>query len=115
MSIVYLGFYRVNYDEKNWKLLLIQLITNHDRIHFINRAQILDDVHHLSKASVLPYDYYISLLEYLLMEDHITPWNTAINGLSSVMDNIRNYPMEHSKFKVRFQKDLYNGNHFNLT
>jgi len=94
------GFYRVNYDEKNWKLLLIQLITNPNRIHVLNRAQIIDDAFHLSRAALLPYDYYTSLLEYLLMEDHVMPWNTAVNGLSSTMDAIRRYPTEYSMFKV---------------
>jgi aminopeptidase N len=89
----------VNYDEKNWKLLLIQLITKPDRIHELNRAQIIDDAFHLSRAELVPYDYYISLLEYLLMEDHVTPWNTAVTGLSSVMNSIRRYPMEYSMFK----------------
>lgn len=91
----------MNYDEKNWKLLLIQMITKHDEIHELNRAQIIDDAHHLSRAGLVPWDYYISLLEYLLMEDHVTPWNTAVNGLSSITDSIRMYPEEHSKFKVR--------------
>lgn len=94
------GFYRVNYDEKNWKLLLIQLITKPDVIHYLNRAQIIDDANHLSKATLLPYDYYISLLEYLLVEDHVTPWNTAVEGLSSIGNAIRRYPAEHSAFQV---------------
>lgn len=98
---VNLGFYRVNYDEKNWKLLLIQLITNPDRIHVINRAQIIDDAYHLCRAELVPYDYYTSLLEYLLMEDHVMPWNTAINGLTSITNAIRRYPTEYSKFKVQ--------------
>jgi aminopeptidase N len=95
-----IGFYRVNYDQKNWKLLLIQLITEPDRIHVLNRAQIVDDAYHLSMANVVPYDYYISLLEYLLMEDHVVPWNTAVNGLSSTLDGLRRYPAEHRKFEV---------------
>lgn len=90
----------MNYDEKNWKLLLIQLITKPDRIHVLNRAQIIDDAHHLSRAGLVPYNYYISLLEYLMMEDHVTPWSSATNGLTSIVDGIRRYPEEHLKFKV---------------
>lgn len=96
----HIGFYRVNYDEKNWKRLLIQLITRPRSIHVLNRAQIVDDACHLSKAGVVPYEYYISLLEYLLMEDHVVPWNSAVNGLSSTMDGLRRYPAEHRKFQV---------------
>jgi len=35
------------------------------------------------------------------MEDHVTPWNSATNGLSSIMGPIRRYPVEHMIFKVR--------------
>lgn len=101
MNIFVQGFYRVNYDEKNWKLLLIQLITKPDRIHVLNRAQIVDDAHHLSRAGLVPYNYYISLLEYLMMEDHVTPWNSATYGLTSIVDSIRRYPEEYLKFKVQ--------------
>lgn len=94
------GFYRVNYDQKNWKLILLQLIIMPCKIHELNRAQIIDDVYHLAKAGLLPYYYYISLLEYLLMEDHVTPWNVATKGLSSIMNSIRQYPLEYMKFKV---------------
>jgi len=100
----------VNYGEKNWKLLLIQLVTKPDRIHVLNRAQIVDDACHLSWAGLVPYNYYISLLEYLLMEDHVTPWNTAIDGLSSIMGPIRRYPADHTTFKVRhpeFESGLF--------
>lgn len=98
------GFYRVNYDQKNWKLILIQLITNPCKIHELNRAQIIDDTYHLAKAGLIPYYYYISLLEYLLMEDHVTPWNVATKGLSSIMNSIRQYPLEYMKFKVNNSK-----------
>lgn len=100
------GFYRVNYDQKNWKLLLIQLITKPCKIHELNRAQIIDDAYHLARAAIIPYYYYISLLEYLLMEDHVTPWNSAINGLSSIMNSIQEYPSDYLKFKVKKKKKI---------
>lgn len=97
----------MNYDEKNWKLLLIQLVTKPDRIHVLNRAQIVDDACHLSRAGLVPYNYYISLLEYLLMEDHVTPWNAATDGLSSIMGSIRRYPADHSTFEVSTEIGFY--------
>lgn len=81
---------------------MIQFITQPNEIHELNRAQIIDDVYHLSKVGLVPYDYYISLLEYLLMENHVTPWNTATNGLSEIMSGIRRYPEEYLKFKVKY-------------
>lgn len=91
----------MNYDQKNWKLLLIQFITKPEDIHVLNRAQIIDDAYHLSRAGSVPYDYYVALLEYLLMENHVTPWNTATGGLSEIMGGIRRYPAEYCKFKVK--------------
>lgn len=44
------GYYRVNYDDDNWKLLILQLNTNHEAIHVINRAQIIDDALNLARA-----------------------------------------------------------------
>ena len=34
------GFYRVNYDERNWKMLADLLLADHARVHRINRAQV---------------------------------------------------------------------------
>ena len=34
------GFYRGNYDERNWKMLADLLLADHARVHRINRAQV---------------------------------------------------------------------------
>ena len=44
------GYYRVNYDNHNWLLLIQQLVEDHAAIHQVNRAQLLDDVLNLAKA-----------------------------------------------------------------
>lgn len=44
------GYYRVNYDDNNWILLIQQLNNNHEAIHVINRAQIIDDAMDLARA-----------------------------------------------------------------
>lgn len=46
------GFYRVNYDNNTWHLLLDQLLQNHSVIHHLNRAQILDDAFNLAKIGL---------------------------------------------------------------
>lgn len=47
------GYYRVNYDDNNWNLLVQQLNTDHRAIHVINRAQIIDDAFNLARAGEL--------------------------------------------------------------
>ena len=44
------AYCRVNYDMNNWKLIKEQLILDHNRIHQINRAQIIDDSLNLARA-----------------------------------------------------------------
>lgn len=42
------GYYRVNYDDHNWNLLIQQLLTDHRLIHVNNRGQMVDDVLNLA-------------------------------------------------------------------
>nr|XP_027218922.1 aminopeptidase N-like [Penaeus vannamei] len=44
------GYYRVNYDDRNWGLLIQQLKDDHKVIHVINRAQIIDDAMNLGRG-----------------------------------------------------------------
>ena len=46
------GYYRVNYQDDNWRLLRNALVTNHQVIQGINRAQILDDSLNLARAGM---------------------------------------------------------------
>lgn len=68
------GYYRVNYDEKNWNLLVDQLLTDHTQIDQINRAQILDDLFRLAENGVVRYSLALRALEYLKKETEVLPW-----------------------------------------
>ena len=47
------GFYRVNYDDKNWILLIDQLRQNHTAIEKTARAQLIDDSFNLGRAEII--------------------------------------------------------------
>ena len=74
------GFYRVNYDEENWRLLAELLVANHTAIHRINRAQILDDAFGLARAGLLAYPTALATTEYLAGEQDYIPWEAALTG-----------------------------------
>merc|ERR1719167_339337 len=76
------GYYRVNYDLKNWELIANALMKDHTSIHVINRAQILDDAFELAKVGKLDYKTALKLTGYLEMETEYIPWYSAISGLS---------------------------------
>ena len=50
------GYFRVNYDDANWQLLVNQLADDHTAIHVINRAQLIDDALDLARAGMEPFD-----------------------------------------------------------
>lgn len=59
------GYYRVNYDRRNWELLSQQLLRNHSVIPIVTRAQLIDDAFHLAHAKILSYDVPAMMTQYL--------------------------------------------------
>ena len=76
------GFYRVNYNPKNWDMISEILKNNHESIHVMNRAQILDDAMNLARSTQLEYDIALKQTEYLTNEKEYVPWSSAISGFS---------------------------------
>jgi len=76
------GYYRVNYDLQNWKLLAAQLEKDHKSIHLLNRAQMIDDALNLAKSGYLDYSTALSVTGYLKNEVEYVPWASALNGLA---------------------------------
>ncbi|KAJ9573938.1 hypothetical protein L9F63_008680, partial [Diploptera punctata] len=76
------GYYRVNYDEESWKLIINGLRNNPDNIHVLNRAQLLDDALNLARAGKLSYQIALEVLDYLQNEEDYIPWVSAFSALS---------------------------------
>lgn len=73
-----LNYYRVNYDSENWQNLIRVLNSaNYQRIHVINRAQILDDVLNFAFGGHMDFNIALSVLLYLERETDYLPWATA--------------------------------------
>ncbi|XKL66707.1 hypothetical protein PGB90_010127 [Kerria lacca] len=72
------GYYRINYYNENWELLIHQLLTKPEEIHVLNKAQLIDDSISLAIDNHLPYEIPISLLKYLDKEHDIIPWFPAL-------------------------------------
>nr|CAD7397318.1 unnamed protein product [Timema poppensis] len=101
-NIQQIGFYRVNYDTTNWKLLISQLNSDqYEVIPPVNRAQLLDDAFNLARAGLLDYSTLFSLTDYLARETDYIPWYAAFKGFSylntGLQDSSENY---YSIFKI---------------
>ncbi|XP_064551050.1 aminopeptidase Ey-like [Drosophila montana] len=85
--------YKVNYDEHNWKLL-IETLTNGDfeRIHVINRAQLIDDALYLAWTGEQDYGIAMELIDYLRREREYLPWKSAFENLKRMKNIIRQTP-----------------------
>jgi aminopeptidase N len=68
-------YYRVNYDETLWNLIINQLNgKDHKEIHILNRAQLIDDSLNLAKAGKISYSIPLEILSYLQNETDYIPW-----------------------------------------
>ncbi|CAF0929907.1 unnamed protein product, partial [Brachionus calyciflorus] len=106
-NIKFSGYYRVNYDEENWKLLIQQLNENYLAIDLINRAKLLDDSFNLARAEQLNIQIYFDLLMYLRNETQNVPFELAYNGIKFIDNMIANDDYYvYSKFK-EFVKSLF--------
>lgn len=64
-----IGYYRVNYDDLNWRKIANYLNSdNYTKIHVLNRAQIIDDAYHLVMARQLDIEIFLNLTNYLSRE-----------------------------------------------
>ncbi|KAG7211602.1 hypothetical protein KM043_010857 [Ampulex compressa] len=82
------GYYRVNYDERNWMRIAEYLNSDdYNKIHVLNRAQIIDDAASLTMTERLSPVIFIKLTNYLSRETDAIPWRAAF----SAMRDLRKY------------------------
>ncbi|KAI1280558.1 Aminopeptidase N [Halotydeus destructor] len=81
-NVQQVGYYRVNYDQVNWQLIIDQLRHNHSRIHVNNRAQIVDDSLDLARAGLVDYAIPLEICRYLVNETDHVPWEAATAGFT---------------------------------
>lgn len=94
-NLKFSGFYRVNYDQQNWNLIIQQLYENHTVIDVVNRAQLLDDSFNLARAELLDIETFLNIVKYLVNETNYIPFEVSYNSLKFIdgmlFSNYRNY------------------------
>lgn len=79
------GYYRVLYDENNYRLITRELIDgNLTRIHLTSRSQLIDDAFNFARIGRLNYSVVFELINYLKNEREFVPWASAFRGLEFV-------------------------------
>ena len=68
------GFYLVNYDAEDWKILTKSLLKNASLLTPSDRANLIADSAYLSRAKLLNVETALNLTLYLTNEQHFVPW-----------------------------------------
>ena len=68
------GFYRVNYDLRNWNLLIRVLKTDRTQIPEVSRAQLIDDAFNLARSGELSVQTTLELCTFLCSELSYIPF-----------------------------------------
>ncbi|XP_046982888.1 aminopeptidase N-like isoform X1 [Schistocerca americana] len=85
------GYYKVNYDVDNWKLLVQQLATNPLMLPAATRAQLISDAFSLARAGTLPYGITLNLTRYLRdsrVELNPVPWQAFLEDTQFLEDGL---------------------------
>lgn len=88
------GYYRVLYDERNYKLISDAVIRNSSLFHSANIAQLIDDAFEFYETGRLPITAVLDLLRVLEYRSDYVSWAPAFNFIYYVNRNFqghRNY------------------------
>ncbi|XP_034249168.1 aminopeptidase N-like [Thrips palmi] len=79
------GYFRVNYDAKNWQLLAAALSADPAALPASGRAQLLNDALTLARAGQLDYTLALPFLQSLKAERGVAPWQAATAAIKYLL------------------------------
>jgi aminopeptidase N len=108
LNVQQTGYYRVNYDGENWKNIRTALYSkDHDKIHVMNRAQIVDDLFQFARAGTVDYATAMDIIQYIKDETNYIPWLSAINfGLTYLSQRVKKDKRNQELFSAYIQDTM---------
>lgn len=104
------GYYRVNYDETNWRLLATALDKNHEDFPPETRASLIDDVFALATVGASRYETAFGFIKYMQMKErHYAPWSAFayhVFKLNNLLYETSAF-LDFQEFLQQFIKPLY--------
>nr|XP_032523235.1 aminopeptidase N-like isoform X1 [Danaus plexippus plexippus] len=100
--------YRVNYDQRNWKLLIQTLTSDqYTLIPVEGRVQLLSDAFELAWNNQLDYGMTLQLASYLKRETEYLPLYTGLSALAKI-ENVLKRSSEYGAFQKFIRRLLNN-------
>ncbi|XP_029155143.1 aminopeptidase N-like isoform X2 [Nylanderia fulva] len=97
VNVQQIGYYRVNYDDENWRRISDYLYNDDfTTIHVLNRAQIIDDAFHLMIAGQLEASIFWDIISYLHEEEDYIAWYPMFKALEYIFSA---FPVENKTEK----------------
>ncbi|XP_025268327.1 aminopeptidase N-like [Camponotus floridanus] len=85
INLQQIGYYRVNYNLKNWQNIAKYLNSaEYTNIHVLNRAQIIDDAYHFAMRGTVNFSIFLNLTEYLSRETDYVAWYPMFKILEDI-------------------------------
>lgn len=78
------GYFRVNYDEKDWRKFISILKTKHVVLDATDRAGLLHDSFELARAGILKYSTALDLFAYIDIEREYLPWHVGVESIQQI-------------------------------
>ncbi|XP_029161797.1 aminopeptidase N-like [Nylanderia fulva] len=110
-NIQQIGYYRVNYNDENWRRISKYLCyVDYTKIHVLNRAQIIDDAFHFMIAGQLHSTIFFHLISYLHLEEDYIAWYPMFKALEYMYSSFPAAMLESGvwNFKKFISSKLYN-------
>lgn len=101
------GYYRVNYDNRNWHLITDHLMNEKKYRDIVptNRAQLIDDAMSLANAGYLNYGIALNVTRYLKHEVEYVPMSAGIKVLD-FLDSMLYSTADYNLFKEYYLNRL---------
>lgn len=83
LFIFSIGYYRVYYDQENWKRIARYLNSDdYNRIHVLNRIQIIDDAFNSVMTNDMSISIFRMIINYLSQETDPIVWEVVLRIFS---------------------------------
>jgi len=87
-SLLSAGYYRVNYDTRNWLFLSKSLAADPSRFPSQNRAQFINDAFSLASSDRLDFAVALETLSFLQKERGPFVWQAAVRIITKMYDSV---------------------------